>query len=238
MFCSLVVSTRGRLICAFDATYITATLNQAEINQKRGLVGGVFDADHPEQCFVPLEGDHSIDISTISKSSSMLEFVAWEPTAPKKTPMSLLSLPIEVQFGGSGAESRGNYYMASLIGKFMEYSNGTIKALVCDNHSTHQVLRRCMHGQLSSDEAINVLEIPWFGKLHHSDVPANCLPRFPMRIAHHGEDIVYMLTGVCPLVSICFHTMFPFFCTLWICETSFVDYCSIWIEHSLPQQSP
>ena len=189
-------------MCAFDATYITATLNQAEINSRRGLVGGIYDPAHPEQSFFPLDGDSAIDVSLISKSSSMLEFLAWEPTAPQKTPMSMCSMPIEIHFGGSGAESRGNYYMAGLVGKFLEKSNGMIKALVCDNHSTHQVIRRAFYGTLSDDEKINVLDIPWLGSLHHSDVPDNCLPRFPMRIAQQGQDIVYMFTGVCFLVFV------------------------------------
>ena len=90
-------------------------------------------------------------VSAVQKSSSMLEFLAWEPSAPKKTPISLLAVPIEVGFGGTHAEQRGSFYMADIVGRFMAESSGLVKALVCDSAGTHKIIRRSLHGQLSSE---------------------------------------------------------------------------------------
>ena len=92
--------------------------------------------------------------------------------------------------------------MADLVGRFMAESNGLVKALVCDNHGTHKIIRRTLHGQLSQEEEANIAEVPWFGKLVYAEVPENCLPRFPMRIAYDGEEVVYGIPGVCHLVHL------------------------------------
>jgi hypothetical protein len=92
--------------------------------------------------------------------------------------------------------------MADIVGRFMAESSGLVKALVCDSAGTHKIIRRSLHGQLSSEEEANIADVPWFGKLVHTEVPENCLPRFPMRIAHDGEEVVYGLPGVCHLVHL------------------------------------
>ena len=183
---------------AFDATYLTATLCQMDLNSQKGLVGGTWHMDRAENAFIPLAGDRQIDTSSVPKAGSMLEFVGWHPGTKKKTPISLLSMPIECNFSGSAANARGNYYMATIVGQFMMASGGVVKALICDNHSTHQVIRRALHGQLSEDEEGIISEIPWFKDLQREDVPRH-LPRFPMRIVRHGEDVVYGIPGVCSL---------------------------------------
>ena len=193
---------RGRLVVAFDATYVTETLSQAEISSQKGLVGGSYNPINPNNAFVSMEKVEDIDVSAVQKSSSMLEFLGWEPSAPKKTPISLLAVPIEVGFGGTHAEQRGSFYMADLVGRFMAESSGIVKALVCDNAGTHKVIRRCLHGQLSPEEEANIADVPWFGKLTHTDVPENCLPRFPMRITYDEEEVVYGIPGVCHLVHL------------------------------------
>lgn len=182
---------------AFDATYITATVAQAELNDKIGLVGGVYKAEDPFNAFASLQEGQPVDSSRIEKSGSMCEFMCWDPSSAQKAPLSLLSLPIEVNFGGRGAGLRGNYYMCSLLGAFMKHSNKLIKAVVCDNASTHQVIRRALHGQFSADEEANLLEIEWFKDLVYSDPPAHCLPRFPIRVCRSGENVIYGIPGVC-----------------------------------------
>ena len=154
--------------------------------------------DHAENAFISLEGQDPIDTSSVPKASSMLEFVGWHPGTKKKTPISLLSMPIEVNFAGSAANARGNYYMATIVGQFMNASDGLVKVLICDNHSTHQVIRRALHGQLSEDEESIISQVPWFKDLQREDVPRH-LPRFPMRIVRHAEEVVYGVPGVCSL---------------------------------------
>lgn len=193
---------------AFDATYITASLNQAEINGKRALVGGEYDPERPQNSFVPMDEDKEIDTSSISKSSSMLEFIGWDPSQFKKTPISLMSVPVAISFQGAGSDSRGNFYMANLVGAFLEHSDGIVKAIVCDNHSTHKLIRRCMHGQLVGDEIVDVLNVKWFGALHYTDVPSHVLPRFPMRVAYQNKDAVYGLPGVCVLAILGMSSLF------------------------------
>ena len=188
----------GRLAVAFDATYLTATLCQMELHSRRGLVGGCWHMDHAENAFISLEGQDPIDTSSVPKASSMLEFVGWHPGTKKKRPISLLSMPIEVNFAGSAANARGNYYMATIVGQFMNTSDGLVKVLICDNHSTHQVIRRALHGQLSEDEESIISQVPWFKDLQREDVPRH-LPRFPMRIVRHAEEVVYGVPGVCSL---------------------------------------
>lgn len=184
---------------AFDSTYLTSTLSQMCLHNKRGLVGGTWKPEAMDQAFISLE-DENLEIGSISKSANMLEFLAWDPGARTKLTLPLLSLPIEHAFQGANASMRGNWYMLETVGRFMAANDGLVKALIHDAHGSHNLVRQVLHGQLDKIPAKDLKTVPWFGELTFEALPKNCLPRLPIMLAKHAEEYVYDVPGICALV--------------------------------------
>lgn len=183
---------------AFDETYLTRTLCQMKIGGRVGLVGGAWLPASSSSCFLPLDkGD--IDVKGTPKASTMLHFLGWCPSSPKKTPLSLCSMPVEHSRQTMKGAVRGKWLLLEICGKFMEQSQGTVKALVFDGHTCHVYIRKLLHGQTDDIDMDEVREIPFFKDLVYEPVPVNCLPHFPMRIARQGRDgeCIWGLGGVC-----------------------------------------
>ena len=99
---------------AFDATYLTSTLTQMQLNNVRGMVGGIWSPDQPSNAFLPL--DDELDFNKVVKAASVLEMLVWDPTMKKKIPLPICEVPLQHNFSGTGASHRGNWYMAGLVG--------------------------------------------------------------------------------------------------------------------------
>eukprot|EP00435_Cladocopium_sp_Y103_P020860 s3829_g5.t1 len=188
------VRERGRLVVAFDSTYLTATLSQMTLHTKRGLVGGTWKPEAMDQAFVSLEGE-DLDIGTISKSANMLEFLTWDPTSRTKCTVPLLTLPVEHSFQGTNAGMRGNWYMLETVGRFMAANQGVVKALIHDAHGSHNLVRQVLHGQVDDIPDKDLKNVPFFGELTFEPLPQHCLPRLPIMLAKHQGEYVYDIPG-------------------------------------------
>lgn len=199
----------GRLVCAFDATYLTQTSCQMRLFETQGLVGGAWSPGPAEdQCFVSLE-EGDVDIKRLPKASSMLTFTAWDPCAKKRTALSMASMPVEHSFQGPQGTYRGNWVMAEIVGRFMEKSDGLVKALIFDGATTHAHVRKLLHGQFENIEMTEVKHLPFFKDLQYMPVPDNNLPRFPIQVARYKGEVIWALPGVCLLLllfSACFES--------------------------------
>ena len=184
---------------AFDATYLTSTLCQMRLHNKRGLVGGTWKPEAMDQSFISLE-DENLEIGSINKSANMLEFLAWDPGAKTKLTLPLLTLPVEHSFQGANASMRGNWYMLETVGRFMAANHGLVKALIHDAHGSHTLVRQVLHGQLDNIPAKDLKNVPWFVELTFEALPKNCLPRLPIMLAKHAGEYVYDVPGICVLV--------------------------------------
>ena len=118
---------------AFDATYLTPTLNQLQLHNKRLLVGGAWTIAQPENCCIDLES-LEVDVKRVVKSSSLMEFLCWDPSGKHKTPLSLASMPSEHSWAGVGAQIRGQMYMVRLVGEVLESASSVIKCVVFDSY--------------------------------------------------------------------------------------------------------
>lgn len=180
---------------AFDATYLTSTLTQMQLNNVRGMVGGIWSPDQPSNAFLPL--DDELDFNKVVKAASVLEMLVWDPTMKKKIPLPICEVPLQHNFSGTGASHRGNWYMAGLVGSVMAKSNNLIKGVVFDSHGTHGYIRKLLHGQVEGLEMEDVRNLPWFGKLEYTPLPECCLPRLPIAIAKHEGETVLGIPGCC-----------------------------------------
>lgn len=99
---------------AFDATYLTGAFSQIELHEQRALVGGVWNPESMANSFLPIS--EQLDIRGISRARSMLEFLLWDPSAKRKLPLSICSLPAQHNFHGANAHHRGNWYTLETIG--------------------------------------------------------------------------------------------------------------------------
>ena len=188
---------------AFDATYLTCTLSQLELHGTRGIVGGMWFPDSMENSFISLEADgkEEIDMSEVLKSSTMLECVVWDPNVRRKLPLPVCSLPVQHNFAGTGATYRGCMYILKTIGKVLAAANGTVKGVTFDSHGSHMWVRRCLHGQFRGINKADLADVEFFGKLRYENLPEHGLPRLPIRVAKHEDQVVWGLCGICSLLA-------------------------------------
>lgn len=180
---------------AFDCTYLTATLCQFKVGEKKGLVGGTWLLEKPDNAFVSLTDD--LDIGTFKKSTTMLETLLWDPSSKGKHPLSICSVPIEHNWGGGMGTYRGCMYMLHALGTILKENDGLIRGLVFDGHGTHQFIKKLLHGQVSSLPMLDIASVPFFGEIRHRPLPPHSLPRFPIELAFHGDEVIWALPGVC-----------------------------------------
>ena len=185
------------MVVAFDGTYLTSTLCQMTLHGSRGLVGGTWGPTTKANSFLSLEPDAELNVAAVKKSANMMEFLCWDPSARRKCTLPLLSLPVEHNFAGAGAEKRGNWYILETVGAFLERNQDTILGVIFDAHGTHQYVRRVLRGNLGNIDRHDLRDIPFFGKITYEELPSNCLPRIPIRIAKHDGKPVHAFAGVC-----------------------------------------
>ena len=183
-----------------DSTYLTATLAQLKLHNKIGLAGGVFTFEDPGSAFVPLTED--MDSTSIRKASQMLEFCCWNPSARKKTPLSLCAMPMETNWGGPMSSYKANPYMLRLIGEFLKQSDGLILGIVFDAASQHQYLKKILFGQPCELPESEIQQLPWFSEIMHEPI-VHPLPRLPVALCYHQSESFWCLTGSCYLVVVC-----------------------------------
>lgn len=189
---------------AFDCTYLTSTLSHVELHSRRGMVGGVWSMEDPMNSFIELTEE--TNVGAIRKASSMCEFLLWDMSAKKKSPLSICSLPVEVNFSGCFSGYRGNMYMLNLTGLVLKENDGLIKAVVCDAHGTHSYLKKLMFGQLQTLPMEDIQQVPFWSEITFEDLPQHKLPHLPIKIAKHGEEVLWGIPGVCDL-----HLLVPIF---------------------------
>ena len=185
----------GRLVVAFDATYVTKTLNQFHVHGMRGMIGGTWwPGEGVNNAWVDLERD--VDMGKVAKASTMLEFLSWDPSSRKKLPLSLCSVPLEHNFAGVNSTMRGNAYMLECVGTFMSKNDGLIRALIFDAHGTHVFIRKVLHGQLQGIDSEMLAGMPFFKDLTFEPLPRHCLPRMPIQIVKHNQQCILGIPGV------------------------------------------
>ena len=183
---------------AFDSTYLTAGLSQCSLHGKHGLIGGAFDQNQRDHCFIDMD-DIQVDVKSINRAKSMLEFLCWDPSGKQKLPLAVCSLPVENAYRGVHGLHRGCWAMLSIVGEVLAASANVIKGISFDAHGTHEFIRRCVHGQFEDIDLEELKEIPFFSELKHRALPPHCLPRLPIRICLHQEEVFWAVPGPCSL---------------------------------------
>lgn len=168
-----------------------------KIQGKPSLVGGTWSPESSENACLVLSD--KLDTRGVPKATSMLEFVGWNPSTKRRGEMSLCSMPIEHSHGGPNSGLRGNLYMVRAVGSFVHHSDGLVKALVFDGHSTHQVIRRLLHGDRSSLGESELAEMPFFSELQYEPLPPSCIPHLPIKICLYRGQPFHAFPGACPL---------------------------------------
>lgn len=99
----------------------------------------------------------------------------------------------------SAVQGQGNElgYVLQTVGRFMAFSQQTVKALIFDAHGSHQMLRRILHGCPTGTDPSDLKDIPFFGSLEFEEVWENVLPRMPIKLCKYEGDYVYAIPGIC-----------------------------------------
>lgn len=184
----------GRLMCAFDSTYLTSSLGQLKLRNTVAMVGGVFCHETPSNCFAPIS--EALDCASIRKAASMLEFLVWSPSAKKKTPLSICSVPVETNFAGANSTFRGNVYLMRCVGDVLDKSDGMILGLIFDQAGSHQFVRRFVHAQMEGLPLEEIRDMPFWRDLSFKDID-HPLPRLPIGLCFYKEEIFWAIPGVC-----------------------------------------
>ena len=188
---------QGRLVMAFDATYLFQTLTQLTLNHTRGVAGGAWSPQDPDNSFVFLEkGD--VQTNMIRKASLMMHFLAWCPSARKKTPLSVASIPLDQSFTGEvGGFATAQRAMLNLVGTVLAEDPGCVRAIVFDAHTSHVLIRKLLHGLETMITPQELQAVPFFGQLKFKDLSSHKLPRLPVRICLHQDEAVWEICGPC-----------------------------------------
>ncbi|CAK9003093.1 ZnF_CDGSH domain-containing protein [Durusdinium trenchii] len=188
---------RCRFLLAFDCTYLTQTLTQMAIHDQHAMVGGIWSPQTPENACISLDTDEMVDVKGTPLAATMMECLVWDPSLKHRISLSPCSMPIQHNFQGVGGMNRGQWYMVDTIGRVMEGSDGLVRGLVCDAHSSHAFIGRIIFGHLEGLDAAVLREMPWFNKIVHIPMPKTTLPRLPIRIAKHDNKTIWFIPGIC-----------------------------------------
>lgn len=191
----------GRFLLAFDCTYLTQTLTQMAIHDQHAMVGGIWSPQTPENACISLDTDEMVDVKGTPLAATMMECLVWDPSLKHRISLSPCSMPIQHNFQGVGGMNRGQWYMVDTIGRVMEGSDGLVRGLVCDAHSSHAFIGRIIFGHLEGLDAAVLREMPWFNKIVHIPMPKTTLPRLPIRIAKHDNKTIWFIPGICLSVA-------------------------------------
>ena len=178
---------------AFDHTYVTQTLSQAQLHGERALVGGAYGGKELDQSF--LEIDESLDMASVTKASQMLETVVWDAAATCKLPISVCSVPMGTFDSGPGSSSRGAWNMLSIMNDVLQQSGSLVRAVIFDAHGSHSVIRKILHGEEEFPEEL--AELSFWREITYKPLPESNLPRMPVRLCYHKGEPLYGIPGVC-----------------------------------------
>jgi hypothetical protein len=129
----------------------------------------------------------------------MMTFLAWDPSAMQKAPLTYCSLPVRHSFKGA-EKYKGNWTILEIVGRIMESdarSGKTIRGLVFDAHGSHAFVRRVIFGDFEDVCRESVKKVPFFRHLEHRELPNHRLPRLPLRIALYEGEPIFCMVGPC-----------------------------------------
>ena len=145
--------------------------------------------------------DDSLEVKNIPRATAMLEFLVYDPTAVRKTPFSLASMPMDSSFGGNGVQGslKANWTMLETVGRALQHSSSIIAGVCFDAHCSHSFVRKLLHGQLEDINPDEVRSIAFFNSLQYKPLPDHTLPRLPLQIAMHDGKPFFAMCGGCAL---------------------------------------
>lgn len=196
----MALCSLGRLCAAFDCTYLSSTLSQLGLHGEHAIVGGVFGLGDTDKSFLSL--DRELDVRKVTRASSMLELVVWDPCAVKKVVLSACAIPVETNFSGPACTIRGCWYMLELIGMILAESGNILRSVTFDAHGSHSLVRRLCHGQLQGINVSEIGQLKFWQDLEWQPMPHCCLPRLPVQKCLHRGGYFLGIPGVCPLAGI------------------------------------
>lgn len=132
----------------------------------------------------------------------MLTFLVWDPCSIKKIPLTACTLPVEAGFGGARGSYQSNWLMLEIVGRFLQLdadSAETIRGLVFDQHGSHSFVRRVLHGDLGDLSLESLQGTSFFKHISYKELPANDLPRLPLKLALYGQEPIFAMVGPCAL---------------------------------------
>ena len=214
-----------RLTLAFDKTYLLKQLNIISSRLGKGLVGLALRPDGKigkdleiGNAFVPLpvgptasecvdgveDQVHAsssmpssspaldaLDFGALDHAVEMLDCIVWDPASRSKgnPRLSISSTPMAYE---CKAET-----MLLLIGGIMKHAGGAVRSLVCDNHSTHSLIKRSLLGQYAAPDSV-----PFFGQIQYDALPGLEIMNFGYQIPLFEGEPIYLLCGPCHLQKI------------------------------------
>ena len=225
VFPKLEKSCYRRLTMGFDKTYLLKQLNIISNRLGKGLVGLAFRPDGKDlqqigNSFVLLpmcegvEGQDdqddqargssgmsimpcsspaldALDFSALDHALEMLDCIVWDPASRSKgnPRLSMSSIPMAYE---CKAET-----MLLLIGSIMQHAGAAVRSLVCDNHSTHCLIKRSLLGQYAAPGSV-----PFFGQIQYAALPGLEIMNFGYQIPLFEGEPIYLLCGPCHIQKI------------------------------------
>lgn len=123
-----------------------------------------------------------------------LSILCWDPSMRKQLPLPALELPVHC----GDIDQR---FMLRLLDIFMNAARDFVVGLLYDAATPHQVIRRVLHGNPTPDDLVLLKDpsLRFFNRVVYKDLPAHCLPRFPVRLAMVEGQVYFGIGGPCNL---------------------------------------
>lgn len=80
--------------------------------------------------------------------------------------------------------------MLLLLGHILDNAGSAIRSIVCDNHSSHKLIKQALLGQYAARP-----HVPFFGSLEYESLPMTCIPNLSFRVALIDGEPIYLLGG-------------------------------------------
>ena len=130
-------------------------------------------------------------------SSIRLQFLCWDPSMKQALAIPAAEMPFHIS-------EYDTKFVLLTLDKFMEAAAPYVRYLLCDSHLSHLLVRRIFFGQMTPEDKIMMqgMNLKWLSRLSFEDLPENCLPRMPIRIASVDGNVYTLLGGPCSLVAI------------------------------------
>lgn len=206
---TLHTASPGRLLLAFDGTYITSTLSQLQVHGERGLVGGVFTPDDMRQSFLNMDTDKEWEVARVTRATTMMKMIVWNPSTIRKDTLSVCCVPLDSGYSGPGSSHRASWFMLDLLGRVLDSSCGLVRGVVFDSHGSHSLIRRVLHGQMENIDEKELEKMQFWKDIRFRALPPTCLPRLPVQLAEHQGEVIYGLPGICDSDRVSFYLIPP-----------------------------